>query len=228
MFWNSRVNFLSIVDILFMISIDVTRVTSPANQGIYLRATGSFVQSFALANNKEIIKIPHFWPFMLITHGFQAQRVSNVEIVSMSWYYHTLWPLHLFKLLSLQWHHNGHDSISNHQPHDCLLNRLFKRRSKKTSKLRVTGCCAGNSPGTVEFPAQMASHAENVSIWWHHHVYKSQHTSKMSTNMRYHIYQYKSLFLLHLSDYCYNLWRFKIPVLLSIILATNCVYILAW
>ena len=41
--------------------------------------------------------------------------------------------------------------------------------SKKTSKLRVTGLCAGNSPGTGEFPAQMASDAENVSIWWRHH-----------------------------------------------------------
>ena len=39
----------------------------------------------------------------------------------------------------LQWRHNGRDSVSNHQPHDCLLNRLFRRRSKKTSKLRVTG-----------------------------------------------------------------------------------------
>ena len=67
-------------------------------------------------------------------------------------------------MLSLQWHHNGHDSISNHQPHECLLNGLFRRRSKKTSKLRVTGLCAGNSPGTAEFPAQMASYAENVSI----------------------------------------------------------------
>ena len=71
--------------------------------------------------------------------------------------------------LSLHWRHNGHDSISNHQPHDCLLNRLFRRRSKKTSKLPVTGLCAGNSPGTVEFPAQMASYEENVSIWWCHH-----------------------------------------------------------
>ena len=49
--------------------------------------------------------------------------------------------------ISLQWRHNDHDSVSNHQPYDCLLNRLFRRRSKKTSKLRVTGLCAGNSPG---------------------------------------------------------------------------------
>ena len=53
---------------------------------------------------------------------------------------------------TLRWRHNGQDSVSNHQPHDCLLNRLFRRRSKKTSKLSVTGLCVGNSPGTGEFP----------------------------------------------------------------------------
>ena len=68
----------------------------------------------------------------------------------------------------LQWHHNGRDSVSNHQPQGCLLNRLFRRRSKKTLKLRVTGLRAENSPETGEFPAQMASNAENVSIWWRH------------------------------------------------------------
>ena len=56
-----------------------------------------------------------------------------------------------------------------YQPHDCLFNRLFRRRSKKKLKFRVTGLCAGNSPGTGEFPAQMTSYAENVSIWWCHH-----------------------------------------------------------
>ena len=40
----------------------------------------------------------------------------------------------------------------NHQPRDCLLNRLFRHRWKKTLKLRVTGFCAGNSPVTDEFP----------------------------------------------------------------------------
>ena len=70
----------------------------------------------------------------------------------------------------LQWRHNKRDGVSNHQPHDCLLNRLFRRRSKNTSKLRVTGICEGNSPVTGEFPAQRASDAENVSIWWRHYV----------------------------------------------------------
>ena len=71
--------------------------------------------------------------------------------------------------LPLQWRHNGRGGVSNHQPHDCLLSRLFRRGSKKTSKLRFTGICEGNSLVTSEFLAQMASNAENVSIWWCHH-----------------------------------------------------------
>ena len=65
---------------------------------------------------------------------------------------------------ALQWRHNERDGVSNHQPHDCLLNCLFRRRSKRTSKLRVTGLCVENSPVTGEFPAQMASNAENTSF----------------------------------------------------------------
>ena len=73
-----------------------------------------------------------------------------------------------FSAVALQWRHNEQDSVSNHQSHNCLPNCLFRPGSNKTSKLRVTGLCAGNSPGTGEFPAQMASNAENVSIWWRH------------------------------------------------------------
>ena len=43
---------------------------------------------------------------------------------------------------ALKWRHNERHGVSNHQPHDCLFNCLFRRRSKKTSKLRVTGLCA--------------------------------------------------------------------------------------
>ena len=70
---------------------------------------------------------------------------------------------------ALLWRHNGCDGVSNRQPHHCLLNRSYRHRSKQTSKLRVTGLCAGNSPVTGDFLAQMATGAENVSIWWRHH-----------------------------------------------------------
>ena len=55
---------------------------------------------------------------------------------------------------TLQWRHNERDGVSNHQPHDCLLNRLFRRRSQKISKLRVIGLGKENSPVTGKFPAQ--------------------------------------------------------------------------
>ena len=71
----------------------------------------------------------------------------------------------------LQWRHNERHGVSNHRRLDGLLNRLFRRRSNKTSKLCVTGLCEGNSPVTGEFPSQRASNAENVSIWWRHHEY---------------------------------------------------------
>ena len=65
--------------------------------------------------------------------------------------------------------------------------RLFTQPSmqtKKTSKLRVTGLCARNSPVTGEFPAQRASDAENVSIWWRHHAVNHL-CSKLCTARRF-------------------------------------------
>ena len=59
---------------------------------------------------------------------------------------------------SLQWCHNEPDGVSKYRCLNCLLNRLFKRRSKKTSKFCFTGLC------------KRASNAENVSIWWRHRV----------------------------------------------------------
>ena len=63
-----------------------------------------------------------------------------------------IWVMTVNVLDPSQWRHNDHDGVWNHQPHGCLLNRLFRRRSKKTSKLRVTGLCVGNSPGPVNSP----------------------------------------------------------------------------
>ena len=106
---------------------------------------------FTLRNKRWIF-------FIFVTNMYQS------KFLILSW-----WIL-LRHGKSLRWHHNEQDGVSNQQPHHCLLNRLFGCRSKKTPKLRVTGLCARNSPGTDEFSAQMASNTENVSIWWRHHV----------------------------------------------------------
>ena len=59
------------------------------------------------------------------------------------------------------------------------------RKSQKTSKLRVTDLCEGNSLVTDEFPAQMTSNAENASIWWRHHV---QHSANRVYNSEDEVY----------------------------------------
>ena len=81
-------------------------------------------------------------------------------------------PLGKSAVISISlWRHNESDSVLNHQPDDCLPKRVFTSRSMDTSKPLVTGLCEGNSLVTDEFPAQMASKAENVSTWWRHHVW---------------------------------------------------------
>ena len=82
------------------------------------------------------------FPLVTCTFWFVFQRSENSVLVYNHW----------FVELSLRWRHNDHDGVSNHQPHGCLLNRLFRRRSKKTSNPRVTGLCVGNSPGPVNSP----------------------------------------------------------------------------
>ena len=80
-----------------------------------------------------------------------------------------IWGISQMITLALRWRHDKRDSVSNHRRLDYLLNPLFRRRSNKASKLRVTGLCEGNPPVSGEFSSQRASKAENVSIWWHHH-----------------------------------------------------------
>ena len=104
---------------------------------------------------------------------------SNIDHL-FTWYAYYGVILYFQSDAWVQWRHNERDSVSNHQPHDSLFNCLLGRRSKKTSKLRVTGLCSRNSPVTGEFPAQRVSNAENVSIWWRHHALHFWYTN---TNM---------------------------------------------
>ena len=98
--------------------------------------------------------------------------MTHIHMLREAWVHFCFDPF-CFVPNTLQWlqcRHNRHDGVWNLQPYDCLFNHFIRRRSQKTSKLRVTGLCEGNSPVTGEFPAQRASNAENVSIWWRHYV----------------------------------------------------------
>ena len=152
----------------FFVKLSQGKTHSGRNRSLMLMRNGVHPRGFVFHRNHSL---------SLVISGIQTQsselrsaRASMMDSVFTT--YMDRWLTFIKRNLSsisLQWRHNGHDSVSNHQPHHCLSNRLFRRRSKKTSKLRVTGLWAGNSPGTGEFPAQMPSYAENLSIWWRHH-----------------------------------------------------------
>ena len=81
---------------------------------------------------------------------------------------------------------------------DLLLNKQLSKQSrglwfemlscplwrhcnaKKTSKVHITGLCDGNPPVAGGFPSQRASNAENVSIWWCHHVFNKWQQQKQT------------------------------------------------
>ena len=69
-----------------------------------------------------------FWPTFIILLDLQPKSI------------------YLEELSTLQWRHNGRDGVSNLWRFDYLLNRLFRHRSKKTSKLHVTVRWPVNSP----------------------------------------------------------------------------------
>ena len=72
---------------------------------------------------------------------------------------------------------------------DVIMGTMVSQITSLTivsSKPRITGLCAGNSPVTCEFPAQMASNAENVSIWWRHHVVRLSDVLLVLYLLRHH------------------------------------------
>ena len=82
-----------------------------------------------------------------------------------------------------------------------LTRRLFRRRSKKASKLRVTGLCEGNSAVTGEFPAHRSSNAEMfpfddiTMIWIKIHCWSRVRNSlfcgrKMEFSLCWYIFTY--------------------------------------
>ena len=86
--------------------------------------------------------------------------------------YHDIISLYFWRVVSMSASHYS-DVRARWRlksPASRLFTQPFVRRgSKKTSKLRITGLCEGNSPVTGEFPSQRASNAENASAWWRRH-----------------------------------------------------------
>ena len=128
----------------------------------------------------------------------------------------TQWEYHPIIRMTLQWRHNERDGVPNHRRLNWLPKHMLRHRSKKSSTLRVTGLCEGNSPVTGEIPTQRARKAENVSIWWRHHdlfwhkrpkyiVYlcemSRQFIFSFSARVKLNIYIYSTFFFLATDDW---------------------------
>ena len=94
------------------------------------------------------INVPSCWPAACNKNDFRYNTVPQWKYFHYSGVIMSVVASQITSLLRLH----------------CLLNRLFRRRSKKISNLRVTGLREGNPPVTGGFPSQRASNAGKVSI----------------------------------------------------------------
>ena len=146
----------------FSASLAICKGNPPATGGFPSQrpVKRSFGVFFDVHMNRQLSKQSRSW-------WSETPRAHYDVVIKSQIVLRCFWVV-ISSFFTLQCRYNGRDGVSNHQRHHCLLNLLLRRRSKKTPKLRVTRLCEGNSPVTSEFPAQMASNAENVSIWWRH------------------------------------------------------------
>ena len=107
-----------------------------------IAGAGSYV---FLALTHRYVPLAGMHNTMIFLIGPPCVSPGNVHSIAVAQTSDTYRPFHYWNCRrcpsSLQWRHNDHDGVPNYQPHDCLLNRLFRHRWKKTSKLRVTGLC---------------------------------------------------------------------------------------
>ena len=113
---------------------------------------------------------------------------------------------------SLQRCHNERDSFSNHQRLNGLLNRLFRRRSKETSKLRVTGLCGGihRSPHKGPVTRKMFP-LDDVIMYFFSRNYFVMNYKIMCLETKYKIVSYSQDYIINHKS---KLWFHKLMLVL--------------
>ena len=81
-----------------------------------------------------------WWPTTGMWRNRTIRRSQCTILISSPW---------LVRGNTSQWHHNVRDGVSTQWRQECLHNRSFRRKSKKTSKLRATGLCEAPHKGPV-------------------------------------------------------------------------------
>ena len=104
------------------------------------------------------------WGEPPVTGGFSSKGVViwSFEVCLMSVWTNCWIRSPVAVVWALLWRHNGRDGVSNHQPHDCLLNRLFRVQIKENIKAPRHWLSCGELTDDRLTP-------ENVPIWWRHH-----------------------------------------------------------
>ena len=116
---------------------------------------------FAKLTDQLLFKTRHRQIVTIFVHswGTTMQGLYN-KVISVYVYSTFVWSHRLHTWRPPWW---NFANLQIHY-HDVIMGPLASQ---------ITSLCAKNSPGTGEFPAQMASNAENVSIWWRHHVFQN-------------------------------------------------------
>ena len=148
------VNFLSIVvskllhPTRALLSPYTSHINNEPHQRLNLPDTQQYIY-YVLSVSMQVNSMTIFYPCYVNTLRPQWLSICIWHFHRISFYYPTFTedgshgPLAHWQIINttLEWRHDDRDGVSNHQRLDCLLNRLFGRRSKKTSKIRVTGIC---------------------------------------------------------------------------------------
>ena len=112
------------------------------------RRPGCFAFDY-LFNYKEYLMnlfIHTEWNSVFFFVWFAVGCETRIELIFIRTEYINTWYFIILAIYPLRRRHNERDAVSYQQPHDCLLNRLFRHWWTTTSRLRITGLCEGNSP----------------------------------------------------------------------------------
>ena len=114
----------------------------------------------------DIFNYAYIYIFIIL-HPTKVRIIISIRIsLLMEIYEYTSTP----PFCSLQWRYNEHDGVSNHQRLYCLLNRLFRHRSKKILKLRVTDICEGNSPHKRPVTRKLFPFDDVIMLMWFYFI----------------------------------------------------------
>ena len=155
----------------------LTTVNHDASHVPYFRTSQilNYIVSWQLVERRKLLNSYEFvrrCNRSIVEQRVKSQSHTNIFIYTITCLpFHTVYHCRFTHSFVVQTHYS--DIIMGAMAFkittvSIVYNRLFRRRSKKTSELCVTGLCEGNSPVTGEFPTKRAINAKNASIWWRH------------------------------------------------------------